>query len=279
MLGVRVYRRHIENRIRPGNASSPWLIGMSRNPSPRVIVNKPLLATGLGLVLLIAAMLVFLANPSGSSSSRSSPSGGTRPAQLGAPGAAPMESSGSGGADGSSDASASGDSTGRGTPADDGSLSDTGTLTMNDGLVPDGVTVFDGQYPAVSKLDPDLLAALRNAANGAGRDGVTLIVNSGWRSTAYQAELLAEAIAQYGSAAEAARWVATPQTSPHVSGDAVDLGPSGADAWLARHGADYGLCRIYQNEPWHFELRQTAATGRCPAPYADPTQDPRMQQG
>ena len=32
---------------------------------------------------------------------------------------------------------------------------------------------------------------------------------------------------------EAARWVATPNTSAHVSGDAVDIGPSGAAAWLS----------------------------------------------
>ena len=31
---------------------------------------------------------------------------------------------------------------------------------------------------------------------------------------------------KYGSEAEAARWVATPDTSAHVSGDAVDIGPS-----------------------------------------------------
>ena len=64
-----------------------------------------------------------------------------------------------------------------------------------------------------------------------------------------------EAVSKYGSEAEAARWVATPNTSAHVSGDAVDIGPSGAAAWLSEHGAAYGLCQIYGNEPWHYELR------------------------
>ena len=95
-----------------------------------------------------------------------------------------------------------------------------------DGLLPDGVTVFDDEYPAVTNLDPALLAALRQAATDAADDGVELYVNSGWRSAGYQEQLLAEAVSEYGSKEEAARWVATPKTSPHVSGDAVDVGGS-----------------------------------------------------
>ncbi|MBJ7330271.1 MAG: hypothetical protein JHC95_10260 [Solirubrobacteraceae bacterium] len=87
-----------------------------------------------------------------------------------------------------------------------------------------------------------------------------------------------EAVAKYGSEQEAARWVASPTTSAHVSGDAVDIGPSGAAAWLAEHGAAYGLCQIYGNEPWHYELRPEAVDRGCPPLYADPTHDPRMQQ-
>jgi hypothetical protein len=63
-----------------------------------------------------------------------------------------------------------------------------------------------------------------------------------------------------------------------VSGNAVDIGPSGAAAWLSEHGAAYGLCQIYGNEPWHYELRRDASEHGCPAVYADPTHDPRMQQ-
>ena len=87
-----------------------------------------------------------------------------------------------------------------------------------------------------------------------------------------------EAVSEYGSEEEAARWVATPDTSPHVSGDAVDIGPSDATAWLSEHGAEYGLCQIYGNEPWHYELRPEAVDHGCPPMYADPTHDPRMQQ-
>lgn len=52
--------------------------------------------------------------------------------------------------------------------------------------------------------------------------------------------------------------MATATTSPHVAGDAADIGHSDATVWLSRHGAEYGLCQIYRNEPWHYELRTDA---------------------
>jgi D-alanyl-D-alanine carboxypeptidase len=146
------------------------------------------------------------------------------------------------------------------------------------GALPDGTTVFDDEVPGVAKLDPGLLRALRRAATDAADDGVELIVNSGWRSPAYEDQLRREAIAKYGSEAEAARWVATGTTSAHVSGDAVDVGPADATRWLSAQGAAYGLCQIYGNEPWHYELRPEAGAHGCPPMYSDPTQDPRMQR-
>jgi zinc D-Ala-D-Ala carboxypeptidase len=153
-----------------------------------------------------------------------------------------------------------------------------GPLGEADGAVPDGTTVFAEEVPGVANLDPALLGALRRAATHAAGDGAELAVDSGWRSPEYQERLLHEAISKYGSQAKATRWVATPDTSAHVSGDAVDVGPSGAAAWLSDHGAAYGLCQIYGNEPWHYELRPEAIDHGCPAMYTDPTHDPRMQQ-
>jgi zinc D-Ala-D-Ala carboxypeptidase len=153
-----------------------------------------------------------------------------------------------------------------------------GALGEADGAVPDGTTVFDDEIPGVADLDPALLGALRRAATDAADDGVEFFVNGGWRSPEYEEHLLLEAISKYGSEEEAARWVATPNTSAHVSGDAVDIGPLDATAWLSEHGAEYGLCRIYGNEPWHYELRPEAIDHGCPPMYADPTRDPRMQQ-
>jgi hypothetical protein len=63
-----------------------------------------------------------------------------------------------------------------------------------------------------------------------------------------------------------------------VSGHAADIGPSPAAAWLSAHGAAFGLCQIYDNEPWHYELRPSAVDRGCPARYADAAHDPRMQR-
>jgi D-alanyl-D-alanine carboxypeptidase len=157
-------------------------------------------------------------------------------------------------------------------------LSPPTALGETDGAVPEGVRVFDDDIPAVANLDPGLLRALRHAALDAAKDGIEIVVNSGWRSREYQKQLFRDAVAKYGSEKAAARWVATPDTSSHVSGAAVDIGPSRATAWLSKHGAEYGLCRIYRNEPWHYELRREAIQNGCPSRYADPRHDPRMQR-
>ena len=101
-----------------------------------------------------------------------------------------------------------------------------GALGEADGAVPDGATVFDDEIPGVANLDPDLLGALRQAATDAADDGVEFFVDSGWRSPEYQNQLLREAVSEYGSEEEAARWVATAETSAHVSGTRSTLGPS-----------------------------------------------------
>lgn len=72
--------------------------------------------------------------------------------------------------------------------------------------------------------------------------------------------------------------MATATTSAHVSGDAVGTGPDEATAWLSGNGAAYGLCPVYRNEPWHYELRTEAIDRGRPRMYADPTHDPRMRQ-
>jgi zinc D-Ala-D-Ala carboxypeptidase len=200
--------------------------------------------TSLGLVLVVIAAIVAAL---GSRSPVSSPSTASSPL----PGAAPID-------------------------RDRGERR--GPFGEADGAVPAGTSVFDDEVPGVAKLDPALLGALRRAAGDAEEQGVRFVVNSGWRSPAYEEQLRREAIAKYGSEAEAARWVATGRTSPHVAGDAVDIGPSDASSWLSAHGAAYGLCRIYGNEPWHYELRPEAAAHGCPGMYADPTQDPRMHR-
>ena len=152
----------------------------------------------------------------------------------------------------------------------------TSTHSKAAGAVRRGLRIFDEESAAVTKLDPDLRRALRQAARGAAKYGVQIVVNSGWRSPEYQKRLFRQAVSKYGSEEKAARWVATADTSSHVSGHAVDIGPSRAMAWLSKHGAEYRLCQIYRNEPWHYELRPEAIDDGCPPMYADPGHDPRM---
>ncbi|TGD84531.1 peptidase [Mycolicibacterium sp. CH28] len=134
-----------------------------------------------------------------------------------------------------------------------------------DGSLADGqvLTPFDVANPAVGRLDPRLLDAVQQAATAAAADGVTMTVTSGWRSPQFQQRLLDDAVATYGSLAVARQYVQTPEASKHVIGEAVDVGGVGADQWLIANGARFGLCQIYANELWHFELA-TDAAGNCP---------------
>ncbi|MDR6866930.1 uncharacterized protein YcbK (DUF882 family) [Microbacterium resistens] len=156
----------------------------------------------------------------------------------------------------------------------------TGEPTAADGFIADGdsVSPFDGSARAVTRLDPALLDALHAAASAAKDDGVSLRVASGWRAPAYQAWLLTQAVRTYGSEEEAGRWVGTPETSRHVAGEAVDIGPYDSADWLDRKGAAFGLCRTYDNEKWHFEHFPQAVDEGCPPMYPDFSQDPRVQR-
>ena len=122
---------------------------------------------------------------------------------------------------------------------------------------------WDVANPAVGNLDPALRIAVQQATTAAAAAGVTMSITSGWRSPVFQQQLLDDAIATYGSLDAALLYVQTPQRSHHVLGQAVDIGLADADRWLIANGARFGLCQIYANEPWHFELA-TDAAGICP---------------
>jgi D-alanyl-D-alanine carboxypeptidase len=113
-------------------------------------------------------------------------------------------------------------------------------------------------------LTPKLRSRLRKAMVGAKADGITITITSARRSVAKQNQLLKAAIVKYGSYREAIRWVLPPEKSNHVKGKAVDIGPRTAMAWLEKNGWQYGICRRYDNEPWHFEAL-TSPGNRCPA--------------
>jgi hypothetical protein len=152
-------------------------------------------------------------------------------------------------------------------PAPDGEALSIGTAALDTtgGSIPDGhmVSPFDVGNPLVGFLEPALLKAIGAAARAAAADGVELKLTSGWRSKGFQKRLFDEAVATYGSAAVASQFVASPETSMHVVGRAVDGGPTAADDWMSRNGARFGLCQIYANEIWHFELA-VDGSGNCP---------------
>lgn len=145
-----------------------------------------------------------------------------------------------------------------------------GPLTEEDGYVPvgEGLAV-DADVPALTGLDPELLAAVREAAAAALDAGIDeVVVTGGWRSERYQEHLWEEALREHGGEEEARRWVASAEESAHVSGDAVDIGYTNAADWFSRFGYEYGLCRTYANELWHYELAVEPGEP-CPQPVAD----------
>lgn len=148
-------------------------------------------------------------------------------------------------------------------------------LSLADGMIPPGTTIDDTDVPGIDKMNRDLREALQSAQEDS---GITFFVNSGWRTPAFQQSLIDEAIEKYGSWDEAARWVATRHGSAHLSGAAVDIGGWDATGWLQTNGAAYDLCQIYDNEGWHFELREGASYAGCPGRYADATEDPRNRE-
>ena len=133
------------------------------------------------------------------------------------------------------------------------------------GWLPDGHTLspFDVSNPALAQLDPALLTAIQEAARAAKAQGVDLTITSGWRSKGFQQRLFDDAVRQYSSVQIASQFVASPDVSKHVVGQAVDVAPVDADKWLIRNGAQFGLCQIYANELWHFELA-VDQQGNCP---------------
>lgn len=133
----------------------------------------------------------------------------------------------------------------------------------SEGDLEDRTVDIDAHEPAVARLDPALRKAVRAAAAAAAAEGVEVRINSGWRSRTYQERLFDRALVKYGSQEEALRWVATPETSSHVTGDAVDVAPTDAAYWMSQHGDRFGLCQAYANEIWHYELL-TEPGGTCP---------------
>jgi hypothetical protein len=93
-------------------------------------------------------------------------------------------------------------------------------------------------------MRPDVAAAYDQMAAAARGDGIALLVVSGFRSDAEQAELFA--------AHPDPTWVAPPGHSLHRCATELDLGPSSAYGWLAANASRYGFVQRYSWEAWHY---------------------------
>jgi len=126
-------------------------------------------------------------------------------------------------------------------------------------------------YP--SEINPQLLIRFIAAKAAAAKEGQKIYIASGFRTLERQKYLFANAVKRYGTETEAAKWVAPPNASHHPWGIAIDVNypsePVGA-GWLEINGARFGLCRVYENEWWHFEP-VIAPGGTCPALLPDAT--------
>lgn len=93
-------------------------------------------------------------------------------------------------------------------------------------------------------MRPDVAGAYDQMAAAARSDGIVLLVVSGFRSDAEQAELFA--------AHPDPKWVAPPGHSLHRCATELDLGPSSAYGWLAANADRFGFVQRYSYEPWHY---------------------------
>lgn len=121
-------------------------------------------------------------------------------------------------------------------------------------------------------LTPGAARAWFSLRKAAARDGVGLLLISGFRSVDYQAALVRAKLARGLSPEEVLRINAPPGYSEHHSGRAVDIGYAGVAAldeafettpaydWLRRHAAEHGFRMSYPRgnrqgylyEPWHW---------------------------
>jgi hypothetical protein len=110
-------------------------------------------------------------------------------------------------------------------------------------------------YRTGEGMRPDVGAAFDRMAAAASGAGLSLVVNSGFRSDAEQAALFA--------AHPDPTWVAPPGRSLHRCATELDLGPETAYGWLAANASRFGFVQRYSWEAWHYGF--TAGPAPCSA--------------
>jgi LAS superfamily LD-carboxypeptidase LdcB len=123
------------------------------------------------------------------------------------------------------------------------------------------------KFSGMTRSTQSAFLAAQKAAQAAGQ---AFVLNSGYRSAAYQQRIFDCWVKQLGSAQAARKYALPPDQSAHVQGYAMDIAPPSAAAWLQATNGQFGLCRRYEDETWHFEYQSYYKTKGCPALLAHP---------
>lgn len=103
------------------------------------------------------------------------------------------------------------------------------------------------------QVERQAAGAFSRMAAAARQEGVTLTITSAFRSDEEQSRLWQQALAKYGSADAARKWVAPPGSSNHRTGKALDIrGSNGSWDWLKKNAQRFGF-KNYAPEPWHYD--------------------------
>lgn len=113
---------------------------------------------------------------------------------------------------------------------------------------------FHQMQPQFQKTIVQLGVSYKNTFNE------KLIINSAFRSPAYQKILFDQAVAKYGSVDKARKWVAPPGRSMHNKGLAIDINYHGKQLDKAEQAGffpEFGVWRPMRHETWHAEPEMT----------------------
>lgn len=150
-------------------------------------------------------------------------------------------------------------------------------LVNEDYCVPKDYTVELVSLNNGERVAKMILSPLQEMFAAAEEDGVYMVVADGYRSQTEQQEMLDEKIEVYQKKVfvkevatwMAKKWVATPGSSEHQLGIAVDINADSVKSsstevynWLSMHAHEYGFIQRYPDdkveitgiryEPWHY---------------------------
>lgn len=143
--------------------------------------------------------------------------------------------------------------------------------------IPSGYKVKLKKLPGGERVDERIYPWLKKMMDAAREDGIHTVVADGYRTSEEQQKLMDKKIGEYRAQGypfakakeESERWVASPGTSEHQLGIAVDINADGINSvgtdvytWLYQNSYKYGFILRYPPdktnitgtvyEPWHY---------------------------